>query len=295
MELQELESLQELHRVMGIMGIKKYSEDNFKIMEFIMKEFKKIGTVRPSFESAEFTPQQLMGSGLRTLRIYDRSVFERANDEFSSKRFLIMTEPCQFNTNVVFSANKETEDGEYVVKKDSGHVDHFKISAISCLSDIIWYAHEAIHACKDTNYNEYIDLCRYSDVLPIFHEFVSSMNLNQQIFDEWLKIRYTFIFDNIKRVKEAITLKNNDHANANAYNIQIGLAGHYLTSFYYALLLFNLYLEKPREVIYQVNKVLKQEQTTEELLTNLKILKPNSVLNNTFNGINKKFVSQIRR
>lgn len=289
-----LEHLTGLNKVMKIFKIKNYSKENLEVMKFVSSEINKINIKPQNLNECMYNREQLIGTGLSTLKIYDSSIIEYSHSILTSRKLLLVNPPCDFNTNIVFSA-RPLDNGEYEVDKESGMVDHFKLSKTSCLSDIIWYGHECIHACKDTMYDEYANLRRYSDVLPLFHELVTSINLNDEIFNEWVKVRYNFLKTNIMQVEETLKLKKKDRSNAELYDVQIGMAGQYLTSFYYAMILFNMYLLVPNRVLEQVNKVLKREKTTEEMLMDLNILKPTNNLNNVFLSTNGKFSKFLRR
>lgn len=293
MEKFEKEKTVELTRVMNILGVRKYTESNLDLMKLVVASLDGISSKQPVITRTEYSKEQLIYTGLETLKIYDKKVVEKIEGIFSTTGFVIVTKPCEFTTRIDFDVNNENE--KYVVDKKSGKVNHFKISKISCLSDIIWYAHEGLHACKDTYYDEYIDLCRYADVITLLHELILSLNLNEELFNEWIKIRYYFIKSNIDKVKAAQKEKQEDINNQEIYDTVIGLAGEYLTSYYYALILFDLYLTNPRAVLGQVNKVLNGEQTTEEMLNFFKILNQKNDLNNKFINMSNKFTNYLRR
>jgi len=293
MEKFEKEKTVELTRVMNILGVRKYTESNLDLMNLVAASLDRIPSKQPVITRTEYSKEQLIYTGLETLKIYDKKVVEKIEGIFSTTGFVIVTKPCEFTTRIDFDVNNENE--KYVVDKKSGKVNHFKISKISSLSDIIWYAHEGLHACKDTYYDEYIDLCRYDDVITLLHELILSLDLNEELFNEWIKIRYYFIKSNIDKVKAAQKEKQEDINNQEIYDTVIGLAGECLTSYYYALILFDLYLTNPRAVLGQVNKVLNGEQTTEEMLNFFKILNPKNDLNNKFINMSNKFTNYLRR
>lgn len=294
MDKRELEELLKLKKALDIIGMKKCTDTDFGVMKLVSNELYKMKVKRPLISETKYPRDQIIGTGISTLKIYDSTVAERTHEIFTSSPFLLMKNQGEFNTNVIFSIEKD-ENGNYIVDKESGQVNHFKISVKSCLSDIIWYAHEGIHACKEIKYNEYINACRYSDVIPLFHELVTSLNVNKTIFDEWIKTRFYFLQKNIEMINETLKLKEKDKENNDLYGTKIGGNGQYLISYYYATILFDMYLKNSTLILDMINKVLKGEKTTEEILTELNIINPTDDLNNSFYSVNKQFQKLLRR
>ena len=60
------------------------------------------------------------------------------------------------------------------------------------------------------------------------------------------------------------------------YEVLQGVSGQYLSSFYYSLILFNIYRSDPALVLQAVRKVLNHEMTTLEMLNSLGIYQENN-------------------
>lgn len=60
------------------------------------------------------------------------------------------------------------------------------------------------------------------------------------------------------------------------YKVIQSRSGEYLNSFYYALVLFNMYKDNPKMILELVRKVLNKEMSTLDLLVNLGLYHKNS-------------------
>ena len=83
-----------------------------------------------------------------------------------------------------------------------------------------------------------------------------------------------------------ITRSRND---AELYKVLQGRSGQYLNSFYYSLVLFNVYKSDPNLVLSAIKKVLNHEMTTLDMLINLGIYQENfdKVFNEELSSIRK--------
>lgn len=169
------------------------------------------------------------------------------------------------------------------VKEDSGLVTKFLVPAKLHEIAAYFFGHEQLHAMKDINYNEYKDLKVLGEVIPIFYEFMI-YSPEELIKKEVIKERIKYVFDNAleysifrNEIKEnefygAVIERDEEYRRKKiVYEYLRTKVGSYLNSFYYALILYNLYKETPQKILDLVSKVLKHEITTMEMLTSLGI------------------------
>ena len=173
-----------------------------------------------------------------------------------------------------------TDDG---VLEDSGQVSKFIIPQNLYEISGCFFGHEQLHALKDVNYKEYVNQRTLGEVIPIFYEFMI-YSPEEAIKKEILKVRMKNIFNNISEYNlfyeafyenmlngfvfgedEVIDIKSN------VYEYCMTKVGCYLNSFYYALILYNMYKQTPQKILDLVSKVLRHEMTTLEMLENLGI------------------------
>ena len=292
METDVLEKLNMALNSHRILGVKKYTESNFEIMNFVRDELSKYDIKEPNFKENRLHRSELINSGIRSFMIYGQQMWLRILGIYTMSQLVLMVEPCSFATNIEFEVEPLDNEKNFIDKK-SGHVNHFKVSDTMCVSDCIWYGHEGIHACKDTNYNEYINMCKYGDVLPIFHELLTCNNYGNDVFNEWLNVRYHFLKLSSNELQEGIDMKNKDKNNSDAYDLLIGTSGQYLTSFYYAMVLYQYYL-KDKRILDYIIRVLDNKITTYDLLSQVGLLNRSKNIDNIFIESNKSLINKIR-
>lgn len=180
-----------------------------------------------------------------------------------------------FTTIIGFQVNNS---GDILV--NTGRVDRYIIPKERYELSIYHLAHEHVHALKETNYSEFQDSLTVGETLPIFFELMI-YNPSEILKKELIKFRikgllqnkieyiyYDDLFDNCieKSVfyNKPIKNKNTDMC----YFIRSKL-GCYLNSFYYALMLYNMYRVTPDRIMNLVNMVLKHQITTYDMLNYL--------------------------
>lgn len=124
-------------------------------------------------------------------------------------------------------------------------------------SSYAFFHHEIIHSLKDSSFDEKKERYRFGEVIPMFSEMVLS-NLEEDLLvqKEILKSRFLLL----KMDKKEMMMKRNRE----------GI--YYFSNYYYALCLFHEYLKNPSDVLSEVSKVLKQEMTTRNLLSNYELI-----------------------
>lgn len=173
-----------------------------------------------------------------------------------------------------------TDDG---VLENSGEVSYFFIPENLFEISGYFFGHEQLHALKDVNYLEYINQRTLGEVIPIFYEFMI-YSPEEMMKKEVLKVRIKSVFDNAleynlfndafreNKFNEIILGEDKETIRkSKVYEYARTKMGCYLNSFYYALILYNMYKINPEKILGLVAKVLRHEMTTFEMLNVLGI------------------------
>lgn len=172
-----------------------------------------------------------------------------------------------FNTLITYSTSPK--DGHVIT--NSGTIVQYNIPKIIYDSDITFLSHEHCHSLKDTNYEEYINLYTLGEIIPIFYELIANEQ-NDAIKRRILQIRMHYLHSNKTEFQSASKIvETHTYHKRSVYNYVQSRAGCYLNSFYYALILYNMYKETPIKILTLIYKVLNHEITTYEMLIHLDI------------------------
>ena len=177
---------------------------------------------------------------------------------------------------ITFISYKNDRNGDVLV--NSGMVDEYIIPRDLYELSIYYFAHEHIHALKETNYKEYQDGITLGETIPIFFELLI-YNPEELLRKELIKIRLKVLLNNKEEYRfyddlfmmycvmdKSLSEKICENKNINMCEFLRSKIGNYLNSFYYALILYSLYKETPSKILNLVIKVLNHEITTFELL-----------------------------
>lgn len=151
----------------------------------------------------------------------------------------------------------------------------------------IYIGHEVIHVLKEgRNPLEWTYLLLYSEVLPMLYEFIQTngMAISKRALD-WRCHELKEMYNNVHHKKELSQLDNDT---LKYYQMPEDM---YLISFYYALLLYSLYKQSPKEILTEMQNVLHHKITTKELLERLNLL--NDVNKTSFNDEYRKLMLNI--
>lgn len=137
------------------------------------------------------------------------------------------------------------------------------------------FSHEHFHMLKETNYNEYVNAFVFGEVIPILYELIT-FDTYDEIKGGLLKIRLSYLFFNKNDFLMLDNQRNicSSFADDNVlslYDWTRTKYGSYLNSFYYAVILYNMYKVNPKEILNLVSMVLKHKMTTIEMLEKLNI------------------------
>ena len=274
-------------------GIRPFNSDNNGIINLVSES---IGfrTVDVPFtaRSKDSTGMQIE-KALSTYDDYDSSVKERLSDSFSEFVVDDKLSDYYFRTKIGYSIILDKESDRYFVDKESGSVDGlFRPKKITVL-DPIWYAHEGIHACKETYYDEYIDFLTYSEVIPIFHEMISAHKFGGNIQEQWIAARYHLLHTS-KFNRDLYKIEGSIYPKYGIdFTLLSNMEGVYLLDYYYAVLLYQKYRREPDVVIRLVNLVLCGKMTTKELLDRLGLLEHTNSQVSLFKKENLKCLQKV--
>lgn len=148
--------------------------------------------------------------------------------------------------------------------------------------DVYGFTHEHCHALKDTNLLELKDTLILGEVIPIFYELFTfdGNDISKKIMlEERLCCLYNnkclydcsnkYIFE-----EQGCYHTNYDPEEYHLrtiYEYVRSYLGLYINSFYYAVILYNMYKINPKKMLSYISKVLSQELTTYEMLVQLGI------------------------
>ena len=172
-----------------------------------------------------------------------------------------------YTSYIIYSVDEKSQK----VIPESGAVHHYKVPMrISELAPI-FLGHEHIHSLKETNYPEYINGQRIGDVIPLFYELVIAKKNYPEIYKIWLNARMYLMSDLKRQYMTARQMAKNEFREKDLYKLYATRTGQYLNSFYYALILYHIYLEDQNLVLGLIRKVLNHEITTLDMLNTLGI------------------------
>lgn len=127
----------------------------------------------------------------------------------------------------------------------------------------IWIGHEVLHLLKDTNPKEWENLLRHSDILPMLYELMQLKYKRKNARKSIVAKRMQLLFEMNQKIINAEKILGTS-PNLEIYKLP---EYQYFISFYYTILLYELYLTKyPKTILRELKKVLLHEKTTQELL-----------------------------
>lgn len=252
-------------RVFDIMKMKYLTPDDKKVINYVANKIAMIKTgailVRDTISISE-----AFVKSLNSLRIFGESCYTDSL-KFAGVRFVpVFPDSYSYSCFVSF----DVDDKTIKPNKDSGKVDHFKIPNIIDTKSEIFLGHELIHALKETNYEEYILVSLVSDVIPIFYELIGS-DMNEKVKKDIINFRMAMLKTERDTYNNATNNMKKSRHEKDLYKVLQNRSGQYLNSFYYALILYNMYKKDSEGIIQVINRVLSREITTLDMLIELGI------------------------
>lgn len=165
----------------------------------------------------------------------------------------------------------DVDDETLEIDKTSVVVKDIKMPKEPDVMGPLHLAHEHIHLLKDTNYEEYSDSQIFGDVITIFFEFLIA-NTYPEMKNNIYRYRLYSLKEDLKYYDNALKQMKKSKEDKDLYKVTITRSGQYLNSFYYAVILINMYKVNPSLILQKINRVLNHEMTTREMLEELGIL-----------------------
>lgn len=149
----------------------------------------------------------------------------------------------------------------------------------------IYIGHEFIHLLKDTNIKEFKMSLILGEVLPMLYELLQMKYKNKNTKKYIINTRINCLLEmnqSLEKEKKKSLLNEDD------FNVYKLLDYTYFISFYYAILLYNIYLKYPSTLLKEFKNILLHKKTTQELLNFFEI--PESINTIDFNKSYKKIL-----
>lgn len=235
-----------------------------------------------SFETGKLiTVDELIEHSLNEVKIF-------GDDIYLKLRSLMYTVPIdryyesffKYTCYIAYSIDNKSNE----VIPNSGIVESYLVPRHLHEFSVFHFAHEHMHALKETNYEEYKNAFVVGETIPMFLE-LSIFNPKEVLKKELVKERFSYLFTDIKEeflladelvkmgngVNRDINSRENIYQQRSIYEYARTSVGCYLNSFYYAIILYSMYKETPKKILDLICKVLKHEMTTKEMLIQLNI------------------------
>lgn len=249
-----------------LLGIKYIDYRDKKIINYVSKMLNTVNTGADVSVGTIDYNTAIAGS-LENLKVLGMEPYTKVSSFISTVPFLpIHPISNGYSCHISYFVDDKTLE----VDKFSGAVAHYKVPQRPNIMAPLHIGHEHIHALKETNYEEYIDSQILGDVIPMFYEFLMCDK-----YEEMKKLIMSFRLFSLKKDKKHYDNAVNQMKKRelkDLYKVIATRNGQYLNSFYYSLLLYNLYKSEPKRVLELVNKVLNHGMTTREMLEELGIL-----------------------
>lgn len=249
-------------KALDMLGINYMNSDDIKNAYFMVQQLKGIEKTGCQFikkSLSSVTLESLIGIG-----IFGEDILRRLND-------IIANAACYacYDSELMYACHITFSVDEGKVLEDTGTVDHYKIPRKYNQVSPIFLGHEHIHALKETNYQEYKDTQRIGDVIPLFYELLQAKGDTKTVYDNWVNSRFELLLDSKDTFVETRLRMKESFRDKDLYKLIATRSGQYLNSLYYAIVLYNIYLDDQELVLNLVKKVLNHEMTTMDLLTTL--------------------------
>ena len=276
-DLEKIVKLQrESKKQIDKMKVDYLSNEDFLICDYLLDQLVNIDVSNINYGKI-ISLDELVEKSLTEIKIFGLDIENKILDLLSRTPIICFSNPISYFGTAV-SYGLDTND---CVIPSSGMINEYIIPTKLYELSTYYFAHEHIHAIKDTNYNEYKSCITLGETIPMFYELMV-YNPDEVIKIELLKDRIFGLLKNRKDyllfdylyldewLKEWVCETDND-CKCGVYEFMLSKVGCYLNSFYYAVMLYYMYKESPKKILSLVSRVLKHEITTLEMLKMLDI------------------------
>lgn len=264
-------SLQELMALMGALdkaksfNLRFVDEEDLEIIKYVSKELDNF-KMNPATVVKKMDCIKAKKEALKMMSLFGGDIVSKAKSVLDDVSLLsVHPLPFMYSCNVKYELGLNGE-----VLRNSGKFTELKVPRIMDSTAPVMFGHELIHLVKETNYDEYVDAYVYSDVIPLLFEMIKMYDVDSPrvLFAERMQLLLTdkMSFDQITR---SIDSRNDSELTRYVQT----RSGEYLNSYYYALVLFNMYKANQQEILKYMRMVLNHEITTRQMLMALGIYK----------------------
>lgn len=243
-------------------GMPYLSSSDKKIIQHVIRTLKGTGAILVN--SSNVGIESVVSGALGDIKeVFGATVARRTESKLYEidKRFLYKL-PHSFTTDITYSLDSATKKAI----PSSGRVDSLNMPNVMTSADRVFIGHEFIHMNKDLNFEEYKLLMTYSDVIPILYEFITMKDDANEV----LSARISALGLEIHGY-ELATQKMKSGREKDLYKVILSRSGQYLNSFYYATILYRMYLNDPKMILDYIRRVINCEMTTLDMLKDLGI------------------------
>ncbi len=265
---EEIEQLAAQKRFADILGMKLIDHKDKKIISIVQRELRGFKTgAKVSLQPVSI--YDALTRSIESYRLFGEDTYQKIKSIVSG----IPIRPIVLNENMYLShVQYHADDVTHEIIKDSGEVKEYKIPVEINETASVYLGHEHIHALKETNYEEYIYGFVYGDVIPLLYELIVTKD-NSELRNKLLKSRLDLLqYSNSEYSRGLVELRKCNNRDKELVKLFLSRHGEYLNSFYYALILYNMYKDNPEFIISKMKQVLNHEMTTVELLAELGLL-----------------------
>lgn len=235
----------------------------FEIAELVLSYIK-------NFQSSiSFFPQSYYSQEIKkTLKELNRHFADNSTKHNNSnKNFILTNEISQkafkiLNEIIISEASFENYQCIFEIQNKKVSIHSLNISCELDTLSYVYLGHEIIHLLKETNLKEYKNHLQYSEVLPMLYEFIQMKYKKSSIKRNIVSRRILFLSEMNQDIIKAKNLIENKFD----FEIYKLLDYTYFISFYYTILLYELYSKYPQTILKEFKNVLLHKKTTQELL-----------------------------
>ena len=238
-------------------GMPYLSSSDKKVIQHVIRTLKGTGAILVN--SSNVGIESVISGALGDIKeVFGSTVVRRTESKLYEidKRFLYKL-PHSFTTDITYSLDSDTKKAI----PSSGRVDSLNMPNVMTSADRVFIGREFIHMNKDLNFEEYKLLMTYSDVIPILYEFITMKDDANEV----LSARISALGLEIHGY-ELAAQKMKSGREKDLYKVILSRSGQYLNSFYYATILYRMYLNDPKMILDYIRRVINCEMTTLDML-----------------------------
>lgn len=246
-------------------GVKPMTEYDYEICDFIIHNID--DTSLKSYGRKKVNIKQMCIETLKSFYVFnDDSLNNKVFNTIKNTTIYLKNNHNRHginNFNSKINSSEKDENGLFISKG-------ITIPAIYDDLAPVYYGHEICHIMKDRHPNEYKNMLKYADVIPMFYELVASDNYDDTSKAAIINNRFALLKlsenhlsnHNIRYLLNHTTGDYNNYI----YDVIDSKTCQYLNSFYYSLLLYQMYEINPKYVLSNVRDVLLGKMTTDDLI-----------------------------